>query len=99
MPALVPIERVREAAERLRGVAIRTPLRHSPSLSRIAGVEIWLKLECLQETGSFKLRGAFNALTSMPASNRARGVVASSAGNHGLGVARAARMLGIRATI
>jgi threonine dehydratase len=99
MPALVPIERVREAAERLRGVAIRTPLRHSPSLSRIAGVEIWLKLECLQETGSFKLRGAFNALACIPASNRARGVVASSAGNHGLGVARAARMLGIRATI
>ena len=99
MPALVPIERVREAAERLRGVAIRTPLRHSPSLSRIVGVEMWLKLECLQETGSFKLRGAFNALACIPASNRARGVVASSAGNHGLGVARAARMLGIRATV
>ena len=99
MSALVSIERVREAAERLRGVAVRTPLRHSPALSRIAGAETWLKLECLQETGSFKLRGAFNALACIPVSRRDRGVVASSAGNHGLGVARAARMLGIRATI
>jgi threonine dehydratase len=99
MPALVPIERVREAAERLRGVAVRTPLRHSPALSRIAGVETWLKLECLQETGSFKLRGAFNALACIPQSERDRGVVASSAGNHGLGVARAARMLGMRAIV
>ena len=99
MSALVPVERVREAAERLRGVAIRTPLRHSRSLSRIAGVETWLKLECLQETGSFKLRGAFNALACIPAAKRVRGVVASSAGNHGLGIARAARMLGIRATV
>lgn len=99
MPALVPIERVRDAAERLRDVVVRTPLRHSPALSRIAGVEAWLKLECLQETGSFKLRGAFNALACIPESKRANGVVASSAGNHGLGVARAARELGIRATI
>jgi threonine dehydratase len=99
MSALVPIERVHDAAERLRGVVVRTPLRHSPALSRLAGVETWLKLECLQATGSFKLRGAFNALACIPESRRANGVVASSAGNHGLGVARAARELGIRATI
>jgi threonine dehydratase len=99
MATLVSIERVREAAERLRGVAIRTPLRHSSPLSRVAGVETWLKLECLQHTGSFKLRGAFNALAAIPASRRSRGVVASSAGNHGLGVASAARELGIEATI
>jgi threonine dehydratase len=99
MSVLVPIERVREAADRLRGVIVRTPLRHSEALSRITGVETWLKLECLQETGSFKLRGAYNALACIPVARRANGVVASSAGNHGLGVARAARQLGIAATI
>lgn len=99
MSVLVPIEHVRDAAERLRGVVVRTPLRHSPALSRIAGVESWLKLECLQRTGSFKLRGAFNALACIPESERGHGVVASSAGNHGLGVAHAAQALGIRATI
>jgi threonine dehydratase len=99
MAGLVPIERVREAAERLRGVVRRTPLRHSPALSRAVGVDVWLKLECLQHTGSFKLRGAYNALALVPAERRSRGVVASSAGNHGLGVARAAREFGIPATI
>lgn len=66
MAGLVSIERVREAAERLRCIVVRTPLRHSPSLSRVAGVEVWLKLECQQHTGSFKLRGAFNALALIP---------------------------------
>lgn len=99
MAGLVSIERVRDAAERLRRVVVRTPLRHSPALSRIAGVEAWLKLECAQHTGSFKLRGAYNALALIPAARRARGVVASSAGNHGLGVARAARDFGIPAKI
>ncbi|MFL5559857.1 MAG: threonine/serine dehydratase [Gemmatimonadaceae bacterium] len=99
MAGLVPIERVREAAERLRGVVVHTPLRRSAALSRLTGTEVWLKLECLQHTGSFKLRGAFNALALIPAARRARGVVASSAGNHGLGVARAAREFGIPATI
>jgi len=99
MAGLVSIERVRDAAERLRCVVVRTPLRHSPALSRVAGVEAWLKLECLQHTGSFKLRGAYNALALIPAARRARGVVASSAGNHGLGVDRAARDFGIPATV
>jgi threonine dehydratase len=99
MAGLVSIERVREAADRLRGIVVRTPLRLSPALSRTTGVESWLKLECEQHTGSFKLRGAFNALALIPEARRTRGVVASSAGNHGLGVARAARAFGIPATI
>lgn len=99
MAGLVPIERVREAAERLQGVVVHTALRHSSALSRAAGVESWLKLENEQHTGSFKLRGAFNALALIPRARRSRGVVASSAGNHGLGVARAAREFGIPATI
>ena len=99
MAGLVSIEQVREAADRIRGVVGHTPLRHSRALSSAAGLECWLKLECLQRTGSFKLRGAFNALALIPESRRSRGVVASSAGNHGLGVALAARELGIPATI
>lgn len=87
------------AAHRLRGTIDRTPLLHSAALSAIAGAEIHLKLENLQRTGSFKLRGATNALAALSSVERARGVVASSAGNHGLGVALASRALGIRARI
>ncbi|HEX2778844.1 MAG TPA: threonine/serine dehydratase [Gemmatimonadaceae bacterium] len=99
MSALVPSSLVHEAAQRLTGVARRTALRRSESLSRIAGGDVYLKLECEQLTGSFKLRGAFNALSSIPEADRPRGVVASSAGNHGMGVAWAARHFGIPATI
>jgi threonine dehydratase len=87
------------AAHRLRGVVDRTPLLRSAALSERAGTEVWLKCENLQRTGSFKLRGATNALAALGEAERARGVVASSAGNHGLGVAHAARALGIRTRI
>src|SRR5262245_9884304 len=90
---------VRAAAQRIAHVAKKTPLRHSAALSAIAGGDVYLKLETDQITGSFKVRGAFNALSLLTEDERARGVVASSAGNHGLGVAHAARELGIRATI
>jgi threonine dehydratase len=96
---LVPPIDVFRAARRLRGVVRRTPLRRSARLSERAGGEVWLKLENEQTTGSFKLRGAHHTLATLPAEARARGVVASSAGNHGLGVAHAARALGIRATV
>ncbi|MGI8497465.1 MAG: threonine ammonia-lyase [Gemmatimonadaceae bacterium] len=87
------------AARRLDGVARRTPLRRSDALSALTDGDIWLKLESEQLTGSFKLRGAFNAIAALPAEIRERGVVASSAGNHGLGVAYAARHFGIPALI
>jgi threonine dehydratase len=87
------------AARRLRGIVRRTPLRRSTALSDIAGGDVFLKLEHEQLTGSFKLRGAFNALAALDLATRRRGVVASSAGNHGLGVAHAARHFGIPATI
>ena len=77
----------------------RTPLVASPALSARAGVDVWLKCENLQRTGSFKLRGATNALAALTDAERARGVVASSAGNHGMGVAYAARALGVQARI
>ncbi len=83
------------AAYRLRGIVTHTPLRHSDSLSEIAGRDVFLKCENEQVTGSFKLRGAYNALATLPSDARERGVVASSAGNHGLGIAHAARLLGL----
>jgi threonine dehydratase len=89
---------IREAAARLQGVARRTPLERSPHLSEVAGGEVLLKLECLQRTGSFKFRGAYNAL-SVAAERGVREVVTASAGNHGLGVALAARLLGLRSTL
>jgi threonine dehydratase len=77
----------------------RTPLVRSEPLSAIAGGDVYLKLETEQVTGSFKLRGALNALATLPAEVQRRGVVASSAGNHGLGVAYAAKSLGVPAMI
>jgi threonine dehydratase len=87
------------AAHRLRGVIARTPLLRSQALSVLAGTDVFLKYENQQRTGSFKLRGAYNALATLPDDARARGIVASSAGNHGLGIAYAARLLGVRARI
>ncbi len=90
---------IREAAARLAGIAVRTPLRRSAALSELAGGDVYLKLESEQLTGSFKVRGAFNALALLSDEQRAHGIVASSAGNHGLGVAEAAQRLGIAATV
>jgi threonine dehydratase len=93
-----PID-VLAAAKRLDGITTRTPLRRSDKLSDIAGTDVWLKLECMQVTGSFKARGAYNALAQLGPDERARGVVAASAGNHGMGVAWAGRALGIKARV
>lgn len=87
------------AAERLRDLVRRTPLVRSGPLSDIAAGDVFLKLENEQTTGSFKLRGALNAIGSLPEDVRAQGIVASSAGNHGLGVAYAARYYAVPATI
>ncbi|HVA57949.1 MAG TPA: pyridoxal-phosphate dependent enzyme [Gemmatimonadaceae bacterium] len=91
-------EAVREAAQRIASHVVRTPLIKSAPLSRLAGGDVYLKLENRQITGSFKLRGALNALATLVLDSR-RGVVASSAGNHGLGVAYAAKVLGVPAKI
>lgn len=86
---------VLDAARRIKGQVVRTPLREA----RIAGTRLWLKCECLQTGGAFKLRGATNRLLLLDEAERARGVVAFSSGNHAQGVAIAARRLGIAATI
>jgi threonine dehydratase len=97
--AAVGVEDVRAAAGRIRPFIHRTPLLPSRSLSEKAGVEVRLKCENLQRAGSFKIRGAMNALLQLGDDERRRGVVAFSSGNHAQGVALAASLLGIRATI
>jgi threonine dehydratase len=90
---------VEAAARRLEGQIVRTPCRRSTTLSAITGAGVWLKFENLQFTASFKERGAYNRLVALDADERARGVVAMSAGNHAQGVAYHAKRLGIRASI
>ncbi len=90
---------IREAAERIEREAVRTPLLHAPALSAALGAEVYVKPESLQRTGSFKFRGAYNRLAQLDAEERKRGVVAFSSGNHAQGVACAARLLRIKATI
>jgi threonine dehydratase len=96
---MVSLEDIQQAQDAVYGVAVRTPLLRSVGLSERFGADVWLKAECLQYTGSFKIRGAANKLASLTAAERARGVVAASAGNHAQGVAVAARQLGVKATV
>lgn len=96
IPTLAEFE---DAAAYLDGVITRTPIDESQHLSELLGVPVYLKLENLQRTGSFKIRGATYRLSRLTAEERARGVVAASAGNHAQGVALAAQALGIKATI
>ena len=85
------IDMIEAAAERLQGVALRTPLLSSPFLDDIAGRHVLVKPECIQHTGSFKFRGGWSAVSALPIADRARGVIAYSSGNHAQGVALAAR--------
>ena len=91
-PHIVSLQEIREAAERIRGVATRTPLIRWDDTT-------WLKPESLQPVGAFKMRGAYNKIASLTADERARGVVTYSSGNHAQAVARAARLVGARAVI
>ncbi len=100
MPPILPSPAdIRAAAARIAPLIRRTPLRRSAGLSDFLGGDVWLKLECEQVTGSFKIRGATNVLASLDDAARAKGVVVSSAGNHGLGIALAAKALGVAATV
>ena len=92
LPTIADVE---AAAERMRGIAVRTPLLESEALNELAGGRVLLKAECVQRTGSFKFRGAYNTISQIDA----RAVVAYSSGNHAQGVAAAAKLLGRAATI
>ena len=95
----VTIADVREAAARISGHVNRTPLRLSPYLSEICGQTVRLKLETMQDTGAFKIRGATNALMKMSDADRARGVITMSSGNHGRGLAYASKRLGVPCSV
>ena len=90
---------IEAAAEVLKGVAVETPLLESPLLNAALGCRLRVKAEPLQVTGSFKFRGAYNAISRIPEDRKAAGVVAFSSGNHAQGVALAAKLLGMPAVI
>ncbi len=97
---IVPtIDDIRAAAERISGLAVRTPLLESPHLNEMVGGRLLVKAEPLQRTGAFKFRGAYNTLVQIPENEHKSGVVAFSSGNHAQGVAHAAELLGMPAVI
>ena len=93
------LDTIRAAASRLSGHIERTPMRRSVTLSQITGAEVWVKFENLQFTAAYKERGALNKLLLMSDSDRARGVIAASAGNHSQGLAHHSARLGVPVTI
>ena len=99
MSASPTFDDVLAAARRLEGIAIRTPLLENTRVNARLGGRLFIKAECLQRTGSFKLRGAYNFLASMSEADRKKGVVGWSSGNHAQGLAEAARLMGMKATI
>lgn len=93
------IEHIRAARERIASYTVHTPLLRLENLDSFLGCQVYVKLECMQNTGSFKLRGAMNKILSLTPEQRAQGFVAASSGNHGKAVAYAARLLGTSAAI
>ncbi len=95
MRTTLPLREIYAAQKTLRPVLAPTPMIHSPAISHLLGAEVWLKLECRQPTGSFKVRGALNKIHKLSTRSTLKGLVTGSAGNHGLGVAFAAQALDI----
>jgi len=93
------LDDIRAAAKRIAGVAVGTPLLRSEALGAVVGMPAFVKAECLQRGGAFKIRGAYNKIASLSAGERARGVLAYSSGNHAIAVATAAKLFGIPAVI
>ena len=99
MATLPTFTDVQSAARRLEGIAIRTPLLENARVNAKLGGRLFIKAECLQRTGSFKIRGAYNFLASMSEADRKKGAVGWSSGNHAQGLAEAGRLLGVKTTI
>ena len=95
----VTMRDVYKARQKIAAMVTRTPLISSPWLTELVGASVYLKAECLQETGSFKIRGAVNKMLSLTADERERGVITVSSGNHGRAVSYVARQLGIEAVV
>ena len=96
---MITLQHIEQAAERIAGRVVRTPMLPNPAISRLTGADVMLKLDNMQVTGAFKERGAANRLSMLLPEERASGVIAMSAGNHAQAVARHASLLGINATI
>lgn len=96
---MVSLQDVLTARQRLKGITHYTPLYHSKTLSEMTGNEIYLKCENMQKTGSFKIRGAYNAVQSLSDAEKARGVVTGSSGNHGQAMVYAASLLGVKSVV
>lgn len=96
---LPTLDDIARAAERIKGIAVRTPLVRNDLLDEITGAQVWVKAENLQRGGAFKMRGATNAIAALDPAVRARGVLAFSSGNHAIAVSTAARIFGVAATI
>lgn len=99
MSLAVNLNDIKKAAERLASYVKHTPIIRAEKMDDVLGCQVYLKPECLQKTGSFKIRGATNKILSMTDEEREKGIIASSSGNHAQGVAFAAKLLGIKATI
>ncbi|MDP2373807.1 threonine/serine dehydratase [Reyranella sp.] len=99
MTSLPTFADVQAAARRLEGITLRTPLLENARVNATLGGRLFIKAECLQRTGSFKLRGAYNFLASMSEDDRKKGAVGWSSGNHAQGLAEAGRLLGVKTTI
>lgn len=96
---MIEVADIERAAERLQGISVRTPILQSFELNQVSAGKVLIKPECLQVTGSFKIRGAYNRLSQLTPEQASHGVVAWSSGNHAQGVAAAGAMLKIRTTI
>ncbi len=96
---MIKLDLIYEAKEKIKGIAVNTPLSFAPNLSKIANAQIYLKKENLQLTGAFKIRGAFNKIASLNEQEKNKGVIAASAGNHAQGVAFSSNYFNIPATI
>lgn len=99
VPVMLDADAIDEAAQRLRGVSLLTPLQLNQRLSDATGARVWVKREDLQPVRSYKIRGAYNLMSQLNEAERAAGVICASAGNHGQGVAMSCRLLGIRGKI
>lgn len=99
MRSMITYEDILRARKILKDVVHKTPLDYSTTFSKLTGCNVYLKLECLQKTGAFKVRGAYNKLFSLSDEQKLRGVVTASAGNHAQGVAYSSKILGIKCTV
>src|SRR6476646_904672 len=97
--ALVTLEEIQAARKGLTGIVRQTPMEPSRPLTALLETPVWLKCENVQRAGSYKIRGAYTRISRLTDDDRARGVVAASAGNHAQGVALAASLLGTAATV